>query len=453
MGQGIYMCLLYFYCICAYRRQNQKYFPEITVKNQQDIYSSYLSLIKREESSVELDRLSDSSIDMQKAFEFRNRIKEGDERTTVVVDLGGSSLKLSFIKWSCVGQDREQIFEIIRNERYEFEVENQIEPLDSYLWSDWIVKKLKIFLSEIQSETPTVKIPSTAALSFSFKIKQSTLSSAEFVEYHKHWWFLPVELGSKDIVKEINDSLARENIDLRVNCVVNDVIATFMSGVAQGMNNFASVIIGTGTNAGYLINCNGRWRLVNSEWASFEIKDLITVDECSQKCRVDRGTGNTYLELEVLTAGMKMDEIIRERIRQFKEFPEADVSALSTRKIYEIYNRLARLDMSKTTNDVTRFEYLVFRVFKAFKTRAYRILAPMLLAAVKDFDRFSVITNGTIVGMPYDSHVLRYELLRAIENVLPTKKHLVDVYYEENGSLIGAAFTSIVFSDDIGNVR
>lgn len=450
MTRSLYMSLFHF-CLSACTEHTSEYFPTISNSDQAKIYAKYISLIENQENSEHLTELWDSTIDIQKAKDFRNKTEEGDSQSVVVIDLGGSSLKLSFIKWRCGNKkDKKGEFNIVKNRRLNFSIENETDTLNSYPWYDWVAKKVGIFLKDLKREFPDIKISKSASLSFSFKIKQTGLSSAEFVDFHKHWWFSPAGLNSKDIVEDINKSLIRQNINLEINCVVNDVIATFMSGIAFNMENFMSIIVGTGTNAGYMIKRNDKPMLVNSEWACFNIDGLFAVDECSRQAVAQMETGKEHLLLEVLTAGMKMDEIIRERIRLLKTFSNEDINSLDAKHIYTIYEKLSKIDLSRR-NVVTPFELTVFRVFKDFKTRAYRILAPMILAAMKDLNTFSIITNGTIIGMPYDTHILTYELKNAVQQIIPAQKHLNMIYFEENASLIGAAFTSIVFSDEKRN--
>lgn len=414
------------------------------------MYESYLALIQGEENSENLTTLIDSAVDLEKISAFKSRTKPGDEASALVIDLGGSSLKLSFLKWRCSEPDAKPTFEIIMNKRLDFAAENRKDPLNQYSWNDWVSRKVGWFLDEIHKHAPTTLVPRTAALSFSFKIKQTALSSAEFVDCHKHWWFSRRGLRSKDIVSDLNASLRDANVDLSVNCVMNDVIATFMSGVALNMKNFMGLIIGTGTNAGYVINKNGRSVLVNSEWAGFGIDKLVEIDECSKKFTADEETGGSYYLLEILTAGMRMAEIIQERMRELKTFDETEISALTNMRIYEIFNKVSEDGRS---GEISEFERTVCAVFKDFKRRAYMLLAPMILAIMKDHNEFSLITNGTIAGMEYDTQILREELLKAIETLLPSPKVLLGISYEANGSLVGAAFTSIAFADETANTE
>ncbi|ELA40843.1 uncharacterized protein VICG_02120 [Vittaforma corneae ATCC 50505] len=433
-------------CRCLYmvRRKRHSYFPMLSLEDQKIMYDRYLSLIISEQERPEFEKFEDSMIDIKEVNTFRSQIKNDMDITVLVIDLGGSSLKISLIKCIYKKDNIKPEFDIIKNKRLDFAVENNIEPLSKYSWNNWVAKKTNEFLNELKNEAPRIQVPETAALSFSFTIKQTSLSSAEFVACKKHWWFSPEGLNSNNIVEDLNKSLNLEKIKIKANCVLNDVIATLMTGFALNLKNPIGMIIGTGTNAGYLIKKNDKVVLVNTEWAAFDIDNIFNIDECSKKFFVDGQTKSEYRKLEVLTAGMKLEEIIKERIKELEVFEESEIDSLDTFKIYDICKKVSNSDVNR--ENITLFERTICEVFKDFKKRTYKILAPMILAAAQDNDEFSLITNGTILGMEYDNILLRKELSKCNKNILPKPKRLIGIYYHENASLIGAAFTSIIFS-------
>lgn len=416
---------------------NNVYIPEITIANQREIYERYCEVIKKQENNEH--SLYDSMIDISK----KPKVEDGD-KTVLVVDLGGSSLKISLLKYYLNKEENKFNFEVIKNKKYILSEVNKIEQLSKYLWHEWIALKINEFI--IDKELKGISMPKTAGLSFSFSIRPISLSSAIFMGYHKDWWFSTEGLKGHDIVEDLNQSLRDKGIDIKINCVLNDVIATYMSGVSKGLHNFMGLIIGTGTNAGYLINdkMKGEKRLINSEWACFEIEDLIEIDECTKKSFMNKELNKPYMKLEILTAGLKLEEIIKNHLRNLEMFEENDIEVLSIKNLYLIH----KLRLENNEKDMGILTSHALKILEEVRIRAYKLLVPMILAVFKDEEEFSLVTNGTILGMEYDQGLLEKEIKEFMTSQKLDTKRFKGISFVEDGSLLGLAYTSILHDQE-----
>lgn len=420
---------------CASKVEEEKVqleFPEVTDEQQKKLYESYRKVIKSEEHSIKNFR--DSKIDMMKRNQPRS------DKNYLAIDLGGSSLKIAYIKlkYPRMSSDQKIQFERLCNVVYKYENEKD---LKNQIWHKWIANKVKLFIDDLKKLN--IALPTSAAFTFSFKLNQETLSKAVFESCTKDWHFSKESLRSDDVVEDLNKSLEEalgkealggetlESNSLRVNCVLNDVVATYMTGVANNMHDPISLIIGTGTNAGYRISGNGKSHIINSEWASFDVMN-IGMDEITSKFLTTE-TGEKLYPFEVLTAGLRFEKIVKEKLRSTEKYTEEELSAIdvSHMKINSSHSSELMKDLNK--------------VVESFKKRAYRLMAPLIVAIKAGRGDISIIANGTIISHSYDQLRLTSEIEKFVKVLTPRRETKIRLIFEEDASLIGSVYTNDLF--------
>lgn len=243
----------------------EEFFPKVSIDIQKQLYNQFCDLIKRESHSNNMTQFIDSMVDL----EFLEKgIQKEQVFSSLAIDLGGSSLKISTVVISCkVGQRPE--FMAVDSMKFHYSDEKDF-VLKNLKWNDWTAVKIKKYLIEKQAiEMIGVGRPiQYGSLTFSFKIKQRALNFATVEECNKNFEFSREGLLDVNIVEELNNSLENVGMRLRIRCVINDVIATFVTAYALGHKNPVGIIVGTGTNAGFIIKKAGKSTIINSEWGS-----------------------------------------------------------------------------------------------------------------------------------------------------------------------------------------
>lgn len=422
-------------CCLSYSDEKETYFPDVTVEDQEEIYNRYKNVIKQE--AIEKTHFEDSMIDVELARDMLDKIDK--ESSILLIDFGGSSLKFAVVNIKQNKETSELAFEFVVEKSFYFKDENEVyaenERLYNFTWNYWVSRKLKGFLQDKQ-------MPKSAALTFSSRINQVAHDKAYFKlsSFKKDWWFkkntnIDEEI---DVVAALNQSLEEFEINFKVTCVLNDAIATYMTGLSLKMKNPISAIFGTGTNGGYTIpsfNSQEGERLINPEWANADISNLGFIDDVSKE--FFRDGEKELCQVEVLTAGLRLSEIIRAKLITMGYSDEKTVQSLNNKAIYAI--------IDKDSNERTLIESIIHGSVSQFKRRGYKIIAPIILAASGSNKEFSVVTNGTFAGKEFDQEILNEELQAAKNNIDETKyKEIVEIRFVNNASLYGAAYTSLI---------
>ncbi|KAM0679468.1 N-acetylglucosamine kinase 1 [Glugoides intestinalis] len=432
---------------CAYSNESNRYFPDVTVEDQQEIYKRYTRVISKENKKKGV--FEDSMIDVAFARKMVRKINR--ENSILLIDFGGSSLKFAVVdikqKKEADGLD----FQFVVEKSFYFKDANkrceENEKLYNFTWNDWASRKLKDFLVNMKNDE--MQIPTSAALTFSSRVNQVAHNLAYFKlsDFKKDWWFKK-EVESEqgiEVVAALNQSLKENEITLQVSCVLNDAIAAYMTGLSLEMKNPIGAIFGTGTNGGYTIpefNGETRERLINPEWANADISNLSFIDDASKKFFSDNE--KQLCQLEVLTAGLRLSEIIREKLLSKGLSDEETLSSLNNEKIYGI--------IDKEPGARSQVEEEIYRAVFEFKRRGYKIIAPIILAASGSNKEFSVVTNGTFAGKRFDQEILREVLEEAKSNIPETQdKKIIEIRFVSNASLYGAAYASLIFQPGILN--
>lgn len=422
---------------------------------QDELFNRFKQLMEKEAESYEkFTNFIDSKLDIQKINKFNSDMNSGilakNKWSVFTIDFGGSSLKIStiLIDYSdSQNRDSNQNilprFSTLHEERYLYSSED-LQKIKKMEWNDWVADKVAEYI-ENNSSTDLVLDSSDityASLTFSFPMEMKSIDSGFVQFFNKTFYFNEENLMSVDIVKALNTSLENKNIPLRVNCILNDVVASYTTALAFHYENPVAAIVGTGTNGGFVLNCSGKDVIVNSEWARFNIDDVV-VDKAYQNV-LDKNS--RFLKLEALTSGIAFVDIIKEMVRSdpcctnlssIVDLPLIKYVFYKEESDNEdVIKKVATL----SNDELDRLNQCVLK----FKTNAYRLLAPIIVAASQS-KKFTLLLNGTVACHESDASLIE----QCIKEFLKNKKANVEfsIIRENSASLFGAAFISVVYQN------
>uniref|UniRef100_A0A7N0THL5 Phosphotransferase n=1 Tax=Kalanchoe fedtschenkoi TaxID=63787 RepID=A0A7N0THL5_KALFE len=200
---------------------------------------------------------------------------------------------------------------------------------------DFIALELKKFVeAEGEGSSGSIVKRRELGFSFSFPVKQRTISSGNLVKWTKGF---AVEDGvDKDVAECLQQAMDKIGLHMRVAAVVNDTVGTFCLGHYQDQDTVAAVVIGTGTNACYLEKVNSIVRLpallttskvmvVNMEWGNFH---YVGLPRTLYDGSLDADSSNPNDQrFEKMISGMYLGDIVRRVVlRMLQEFDEALIS-------------------------------------------------------------------------------------------------------------------------------
>uniref|UniRef100_J3M6K4 Phosphotransferase n=1 Tax=Oryza brachyantha TaxID=4533 RepID=J3M6K4_ORYBR len=252
---------------------------------------------------------------------------------------------------------------------------------------------------------------------FSFPVSQNSISSGTLIRWTKE--FSVEEAVGKDVAQCLNEALARNGLNMKVNVLVNNTVGTLALGHYYDEDTVAAVIIGAGTNACYIerndaiIKSLGRLTnsgltVVNVEWGSFRPPQiaLTPYDIC-----FNNETWNYYDQnFEKMISGVYLGEIARLVFQKMAQ--ESDIfgtnDGLSTPFILSTPNLAAiREDDSPDLREVGKIleehlklqdvphktRKLVVRVCDIITQRAARLAAAAIVAILQ-----KIGCDGTLCG-------------------------------------------------------
>ncbi|XP_071948900.1 hexokinase-2-like [Antedon mediterranea] len=305
---------------------------------------------------------------------------------------------------------------------------------------------------------------------FSFPCAQKGLTSAFLVTWTKGFSASGVE--NQDVVKLLQQSCAKQNVELDIVAVVNDTVGTLMSCAYTNPNCYIGLILGTGTNACYMENLDNvelwdgddkepRQVIINMEWGAFGDDGVLDDIRTDFDKEMDKLTPNKGKQLyEKMISGMYLGEITRQALLKLADHKmvfrgglsdtikepwkfetrflseiEADTSESLT-KVDEI---LRGLDLKPNHQDLQ----IANLVCQAVSSRAAKLAAAGVATVANQMNRDEV-TVGTD-GSLYKKHPKFHDhMVLYAEKLAPKKK--VNFMLSEDGSGKGAALVAAVAS-------
>ena len=297
---------------------------------------------------------------------------------------------------------------------------------------DFIADCIKIFMKE-------KRIVSDAefdlGFTFSFPVEQTSIASGTLLRWTKG--FSAEGVIGKDVVKLLNDALAREGIDnVKVTALVNDTVGTLVAKAYEEPDCDIGVILGTGTNACYSDNDTVDNTIINTEWGNFNKLKTNSYDAALDAESENRGSQ----VLEKMVSGMYLGELFRLAVNDIvkKNFFSSKRMSVRTEYMSEIER-----DRSKNMSEDRR---VCKKICEIISTRAARISAAALAAVITKIDpelerRHTIAIDGSVYEKyPGFSKRIEAELLE----IFAGKSSQVKIALTKDGSGKGAAIIAAV---------
>lgn len=217
------------------------------------------------------------------------------KKSVCVIDIGGSFFKLGIIEIYKEGNNLGHKNVIAVREMFPENCQN------SEMWFKCASKKIV----EIILKWNIYHQIDTCSLIFSYLVKYENNGGAFPTAFPKFWCFENLESKKLEILKSLNESIEiyinnhKKELSsdlfehIKIRTVLNDAIATYFASKYFESNteiqtsesskdlkksNFG-MVLGTGTNASFLIDKNETKYIFNTEWASFIPKDIELLEE------------------------------------------------------------------------------------------------------------------------------------------------------------------------------
>ncbi|EJW05124.1 hypothetical protein EDEG_00794 [Edhazardia aedis USNM 41457] len=333
-------------------------------------------------------------------------VKHAESKEYFAIDVGGTYLKLGIFKKNI------KIFEQIASKKTKIPID---EAKDQDMF-EWIAKEVKDFL---QNENTDMKKKLRASLTFSYPVKQDSLSSGKITKMCKNFNFKPID--GCDPVKSLNDIFKKNGMNVSVDILLNDTTATLMASHHINKNIKVAVVLGTGTNGAYIIND----KIINSEWGHYKPKiNLEQLDKDEAKLQ------NNFIpqEIESYIGGISFKKRIQSEFKcnddEFEEIMKEYYLVTDENKIKPNY-----LDK--------------YNKIKSIKQTIMRILATLIAAAhvqESENDRIVVGINGSGLEKDADKNMLKETVNWVYKKVLKVHYAQPTLIFTDNASLIGGVY-------------
>jgi len=418
-----------------------------------------------------------------------------EEGRVLCVDLGGNSLKIAVVcvdgeKKGAEGRMRvEGVFGsgcekkkegrgfFIKNGVYLTEIPKKGDKIrDEKTLYEWIGEEVFRFRALLPHGAD---LPRRGALTFSFPL-QNNGRRVEVVRYTKNARWKPVEgpeSGKEEPLKELNRVLGEL---VRFEVIVNDAMAAFLSGLQRSSSVALGVVVGTGTNGAYLEdgeefrkkdekgNSNGNYpigSIVNTEWGGYSGPAVAALqDEESRKVDADSSDAGRYIA-EKMVGGIYFKEWVNIAFRnaalrayrgsERREEVKKSLGGVEIRneEMEEMDAVAGKLRAAVgLEEDAERLGSIFQEVYNERNGKKQHILAGFISAIIRKKIRknngqrkITVNMNGSGCA----SEKMRKELKKKIEEVLDStakEKIEVELVYDENASLTGAAYALVMKS-------
>ncbi|RVD90483.1 hypothetical protein TUBRATIS_30830 [Tubulinosema ratisbonensis] len=346
-----------------------------------------------------------------------------DKKELVIVDIGGSFLKICVIR-VCLTGDFEYILPVERYSMKEYSHSN------TSIWV-WIANLLKKTLTILP------KKEYLGSLTISYPVNHTSLNSGVILDCGKNFPFDKNTFIGADPVKSINKACFTKNVPISFKSIMNDATATALASYFTDKCTVLGIVLGTGTNGAIIVDKGDHKTIINSEWASFSHPSIkLTVfDEII--CNNMSENEVYYNLLDVLLGGYKLVEICR-LFCKYKGCSNSNSITLETMLIA----------LFKDSEDRTKREEVIAKCFYEIKLRTYQILASLILGTLKALNlerkHVSVCLNGSIFEHSEDRIMLHEEFVKLCVNDGQESNYEVKWSFIPDGSLVGCAFSTFL---------
>ncbi|KAI5171574.1 hexokinase [Nematocida sp. LUAm3] len=415
----------------------------------------------------------------------KDKASFSEAKAILCVDLGGSSLKLATINEI----DGQLVLMKNSTEIHKNPNGKEISASNCTVYQ-WMGEHIHRYLDEKRTKGIYLN---RAVLTFSFPLE---LKDNEYhvVKYTKELkWRKPSE---KDMVKDsngtyreipirlLNIELKRlgENIEFCI--ILNDSMATLLSGLYSRKSTILGVVLGTGTNGSFYEEAsnlpishrdeaNEYICVLNSEWGAYSEKPIQRyTDEYDRELDKARATRGTYIA-EKLVGGMYFEEYVnyafQAEVKKAEEISDISPSISSyTIKNQDIFssdksiississhirenmrsNPNNGLDKNNTNirTQIEKVQSILITIIANAKQRRLEVLAALMSAMIMrkeedDLKRYVIQLNGSGCKDKQFHDDLVKEIVKILTEInSPAAKKKIVLVYDETASLTGAVY-------------
>lgn len=232
--------------------------------------------------------------------------------TYIAVDFGGTQVRVAAFLLLAQGH-----FQLLRQTRFRLN-----SPERDYRSSHVTGDELFLRLAQEVKTLLAGEAADALGLTFSFPFRQSCLTEAYLTSWTKE--IATADTEGRDIAAMFRRSLKQVGLSIPLTAVINDTVATHLSGSYTERSTIAGIILGTGHNGSYLEPCHpltGRPMLVNLECGNFNLLRSTVWDE-----QLDRDSEKPGLQrLEKMVSGCYLEELV---VMVLNDWAEANESGL-----------------------------------------------------------------------------------------------------------------------------
>jgi len=312
------------------------------------------------------------------------------------IDLGGSNIRISKFK---IFEDNVELVENIK-----VPLKNRFTDYTSskYSLKDLFVMILKKMAGALDKE----KLYSMG-VTISFGMDSVSKNKATIIELSKGF-NLKDTLG-EDVYEILNDAISETKLKIIPTVILNDVVATLVTGKFNIPNARVAMIVGTGHNSSF-IDKDGY--IINIESANFN--ENIPVTKFDKKVGLKFPSDSKKL-LELMVGGKYIGEIAKEIIKELEDKKLIkDFGIITTKDLISNLDKKYSLKYSSEQLEVLSF------ILKVILKRAAKLIVAEISAILK-FMEVNLEENHTVIfdGSVYENcEYFREEITNQLEVVL-----------------------------------
>lgn len=348
------------------------------------------------------------------------------ERTTLVVDIGGTYLKICLIRMKMSGA-----YSFVKSvKRYAIP---KAGVKEMSMWK-WVAGIIRLYLGEHKLNVYD------GAMTLSYAVSHDSISTGTVLSCGKNFPFRESDFVECNPIAAINSACKCVGLKVTFRALLNDATATALASLIRDRGTILGIVLGTGTNGAVVVpdTEHSCLKIVNTEWGSYEHCAINTTQFDVEIMDEMRSKSIRFNNLDVLIGGYKFVELVQRvcmamGIRVNGDFRLKDLQRLLER------SRAADQGLSAQ-------EQSVVLCVEAIKARTTSILASLVLGVVKTrmrsemhMARARVCLNGSVFESEYDRNNIKKEVehLLALENI---GKDVVEWDFIAEASLVGCAY-------------
>ncbi|KAK6089989.1 hypothetical protein P3W45_001035 [Vairimorpha bombi] len=358
-------------------------------------------------------------------------------RSVGAIDLGGSFFKVRLIK--IFVEDKKLKYESVRDEKIVYPEDCE----SCEYWFDWVSKQIVDIISEWDDEIDT------CSLIFSYPIKYNK-GGVYPTAFSKFWCFENSESKQMEIKECLNEAIQKYIKDnrkrfsndlserIRIETILNDSVATYFASkfvisdsdiqtneTSKDLESTSiGMVLGTGTNASFLLIKDGTRYVFNTEWASFIPEDIKLLDE--EKLQIEQlPKSHNYIDI---LCGFKYridltNLIIKER--------NLNLQPITPKELLMLFKNPDLVDVRKT-------------LFVRLCMRSREILAALMSSIIKTINctRVLIVLNGSAYKIPNEINAF-LRLIKRNLNELRLSNVQITPYFREESAFMGSAYYAL----------